>query len=144
MTFPTATVNTNNLDSATDDPSAARADLLDAVQKLNTIIDEGGDPNGVALLDGSGYLPVAAIPPTISTASGAITFQPGSGVVQINNVLRLNQLPTATILTFTGNVSGDMVMCSNVGNIANNPGIAVFNGNVWRGLPLTANVFVNL
>ena len=144
MTFPTASVNTTNLDSATDDPSAARADLLDAVEKLNLVITEAGTATGVALLDGSGYIPVATIPPTISTASSTITFQPGSGVVQINNVLRLNQLPTATILTFTGNVSGDMVMCSNVGNIANNPGVAFYNGNIWVGLPFTANVFVNL
>lgn len=144
MTFPTASVNTTNLDSATDDPSAARADLLDAVQKLNTIITEGGAASGVAILDGSGYVPVAQIPPTISTSSSTISFQPGSGVVQINNVLRLNQLPTATILTFTGNVSGDMVMCSNVGNIASNPGVAFYNGSVWKGLPFNANVFVTL
>lgn len=144
MTFPTSQVSTTNLDSATDDPSAARADLLDAVQKLNTIIDEAGDVGGVAILDGSGYIPVAQIPPTISTSSSSITFQPGSGVVQINNILRLNQLPTATILSFTGNVSGDMAMCSNVGNVANNPGVAFYTGSAWVGLPFTANVFVNL
>lgn len=144
MTFPTATVNTTNLDSATDDPSSARADLLDAVEKLNTIIDEGGDANGVAILDGSGYLPAAQIPPTITTASADITLAPNTGVVNIQQILRLTQLPTSTILTFTGNVSGDMVMCSNIGNVAANPGVAFYNGTAWRGLPFTANVFVNL
>jgi hypothetical protein len=144
MAFPTATVSTTNLDSATDDPSLARADLLDAVEKLNTIIDEGGEAGGVAILDGSGYVPNAQINPQISSASGDITLAPNSGVVNVQNILRITQLPTATILSFTGNVSGDMAMCSNVGNIANNPGIAIYNGTAWRGLPLTANVFINL
>lgn len=144
MAFPTGTVSTTNLDSATDDPSLARADLLDAVEKLNTIIDEGGDPGGVAILDGSGYVPAAQINPSISSVSGDITLAPATGVVNVQNILRITQLPTATILSFTGNVSGDMVMCSNVGNIANNPGVAFYNGNIWVGLPFTANVFVNL
>jgi hypothetical protein len=144
MTFPTANVSIANLDSATDDPSAARADLLDAVQKLNTIISEGGTASGVALLDGSGYLPTTQIPPTITTTSADITLAPSSGVVNIQNILRLTQFATTTILSFTGNVSGDMVMCSNVGNVAANPGVAFYNGTAWRGLPFTANVFVNL
>jgi hypothetical protein len=103
---------------------------------------ENNTAGGVSVLDGSGLLPMANMPSTITTAN--LALNPTDGVVSIQNVLRLNQLPTAIILNFTGNVSGDMVMCSNVGNIANNPGLAVFNGNVWRGLPLTANVFVNL
>lgn len=142
MAFPTATIVTDNLDSATDDPSLARVDLLDAVQKLNTIIDEADGANGVAVLDGSGQIKTEQLPSTITTAG--LTLTPTDGVVNIQNVLRLTQLPTATILGFTSNVSGDMVMCSNIGNVANNPGVAFFNGNVWRGLPFTANVFVNL
>ena len=119
-------------------------DLLDAVEKLNTIIDEGGTAGGVAILDGSAYIPAAQINPQLSTTSGDITFAPNSGVVNIQNILRISQFPTATILAFTGNVSGDMAMCSNVGNVANNPGVAFYTGNVWVGLPFTANVFVNL
>lgn len=38
MTFPTAAVTTTNLDNNADSPLSARADLLDAVQKLNQII----------------------------------------------------------------------------------------------------------
>jgi hypothetical protein len=143
MTFPTTPIVTDNLDSATDDPSLAREDLLDAVTKLNTIIAEAGLASGVSVLNGSGQVPTAQIPPTITT-TGTLTLNPTSGVVNIQNVLRLTQLPTETILTFTGNVSGDMVMCSNVGNVASNPGVAFYNGTAWRGLPFTANVFVNL
>jgi hypothetical protein len=142
MTFPTANVSIANLDSETDDPSLARADLLDAVNKLNLIISEGGTASGVALLDGAGLIPVSTMPSTIST--NTLTLAPGSGVVNIQNVLRLTALPTATILNFTGNVAGDIILCSNVGNVANSTGLAIYNGTVWRGLPLTANVFVNL
>jgi len=41
MAWPSAVVTTTNLDAAGDSPAAARADLLDAVQKLNTIITDG-------------------------------------------------------------------------------------------------------
>ncbi len=142
MTFPTANVSIANLDSETDDPSLARTDLLDAVNKLNLIMAEAGAATGVALLDNSAQMPMSTIPTTISTSN--LTLAPGDGVVNIQNVLRLNALPTATILNFTGNVAGDIILCSNVGNVANSVGLAIYNGTVWRGLPLTANVFVNL
>jgi hypothetical protein len=142
MTFPTANVSIANLDSATDDPSLARADLLDAVEKLNLIMHEAGTASGVALLDGSGRMPTSTQQETITTAT--LTLSPTNGIVGIQNRLRISQFPTTTILGFTGNVSGDMAMCSNVGNIANNPGVAFYTGNVWVGLPFTANVFVNL
>ena len=38
MTWPTVAVNTSNLDSSSDSPSAARADLLDMVGKVNQMI----------------------------------------------------------------------------------------------------------
>lgn len=142
MTFPTANVSIANLDSETDDPSLARTDLLNAVNKLNLIMAEGGAATGVALLDNSAQMPISTIPTTISTAT--LTLAPSDGVVNIQNVLRLNALPTATILNFTGNVAGDIMLCSNVGNVANSTGLAIYNGTVWRGLPLTANVFINL
>lgn len=142
MTFPTANVSIANLDSETDDPSLARTDLLDAVNKLNLIMAEAGAATGVALLNNSAQMPISTIPTTISTSN--LTLAPGDGVVNIQNVLRLNALPTATILNFTGNVAGDIILCSNVGNVANSVGLAIYNGTVWRGLPLTANVFVNL
>ena len=142
MTFPTANVSIANLDSATDDPSLARADLLDAVQKLNLIMHEAGTAAGVALLDGSARLPTANMQETITTDT--LTLSPSDGIVSIQNRLRITEFPRSTILAFTGNLTGDMVMCSNVGNIANNPGIAFYSGNAWVGLPFTANVFVGL
>jgi microcystin-dependent protein len=40
MAWPTASIPTTNLDSGSDSPAAARADLLAAVQALNAIIAE--------------------------------------------------------------------------------------------------------
>ncbi len=41
MTWPNATVSTTNLDAGSDEPRLARADLKDAVDKLNSIITDG-------------------------------------------------------------------------------------------------------
>ena len=38
MTYPTAAVNTSNVDGTLDSPSSARGDVLDAFQKLNLLI----------------------------------------------------------------------------------------------------------
>lgn len=41
MTWPNTTVSTTHLDAGTDEPRLARADLKDAVDKLNSIINTG-------------------------------------------------------------------------------------------------------
>lgn len=145
MPFPTSTISTDNLDSDTDNPATARGDLLDAVQKLNSIIAGAGTASNVVLSDGSNYISTSQIPPTITT-SGTLTLSPGTGVVNIQDILRVTMYPVATILTITGNVSGDMIMCSNIGNIANNPGIAFYDGNVnvWRTLAFGSSTFANI
>jgi hypothetical protein len=38
MTYPTAAVNTTNVDAGTDSPATARSDILDALAKLNQMI----------------------------------------------------------------------------------------------------------
>lgn len=143
MTFPTANVVTTNLDNASDDPSLARADLLDAVNKLNLIIAEQNLSQGVVTLDASGYIRTAQIPSTISVG-GTQTISPSTGIVNIQNTIRLPAQTTATILAITGAQTGDIVFCSNVGNVANNPGLAIFDGTRWRGLALSGNTFANI
>jgi hypothetical protein len=143
MTFPTANVVTTNLETSTSDPSLARVDLLDAINKLNLIMTEINTAGGAVTLDGSGYIPTARIPATI-TNSGTITLSSGSGIVNVQDILRLTQLPVASIITLTGNVAGDMAFCSNVGNVASNPGIAFYNGTRWRTLAFSANTFANI
>lgn len=55
MSWPTTPISTTNLDSGTDSPAAARADLLAAVQAVNTMMTDqlptgqGGVPTGALL-----------------------------------------------------------------------------------------------
>lgn len=133
MAFPTAQVSTTNLDSSADDPSAARADLLDAVQKLNTIIDEANAALGVALLNSSGKISATAIPNSL-TSTGTLQLKPSNGVVSVSDILRMNTLTTAETLALVGSQAGDMVMVSDgdSGEIT----LAVYNGSQWRRIEL--------
>lgn len=133
MAFPTAQVNTTNLDSSADDPSAARADLLDAVQKLNTIIDEANSALGVALLNSSGKISATAVPNSL-TSSGTLQLNPSNGVVSVNNILRMNTLTVTEVNALVGSQAGDMVMVSDgdSGEIT----LAVYDGVHWRRIEL--------
>lgn len=144
MSFPTTAITTTNLDSSLDDPSLARADLLDAVQKLNSIIADRNAADGVLVLDGSGFITTARIPSTISVA-GTQTISPTSGVVNIQSVLRLSSQSEAAIVALSTPQAGDMALCANLlTSGANVGGICVYNGTSWIGLPFTANVFVSM
>ena len=132
MAFPTVQISKDNLDSSTDDPSQARADLLEAVQKLNTIIDEAGTAQGVALLDSSGLLESAQMPTSIS-AAGTQILSPATGIVNIQDRLRLTSLTNAQILALSGPQLGDMVIAANI-NVSAGPGIAFYSGTAWRAI----------
>jgi len=142
MAFPTNTVNTTNLDAGTDDPSLARADLLDAVQKLNTIITEGGAANGVALLTSGGKLSATQMPTTI-TATGVQVFNPTGGVVQIQDILRLTSKTVTELqaLDTAGTAAaGDVAYCSDGEGSSGGPTLAVYDGTNWRQVELGANI----
>lgn len=136
MAFPTSQVTTDNLDAGTDDPSLARADLLDAVQKLNTIISEGGAANGVALLSSSGKLSATQMPAQI-TATGVQVLNPTSGVVNIQDVLRLSPLTTTELNALTS-VAGDFAYCSSGSDSSGEPCLALYDGTNWRAITLGA------
>jgi hypothetical protein len=142
MAFPTGvSVSESNLDSGTDDPSLARADLLLAVQSLNTIIDGAGAASGVALLDAGGKITASQIPSTLSPSAGVMTLSPTSGVVKIQDVLRLQILDVASITALTG-TEGDIVYVQD-GN-ANTACLAVYNGTAWKRLTWTNTVSTTL
>lgn len=128
MTFPTSTIATTNLDSAADNPSLARADLLQAVQSLNTIITEANGANGVVVLDSLGKISTSRMPTTI-TVSGTQILQPTDGVVNIRDVLRLTAQPKSDIDLITGSVAGDIAYCTD--GDAGDPCLAVYDGTDW-------------
>lgn len=138
MAWPSSTVNTTNLDSASDKPADARADLLSAVQAINNIINARGQASGVASLDSSGLVPDAQIPDTISSDSGNdLTFTPASQRVSIFYTAQL-QARTVTQLTALTAAAGDVAYCSN--GDAGAACLAVYNGTAWKRIALGATI----
>jgi hypothetical protein len=141
MTFPTTAVNTTNLDASTDSPASARADILDAVQKLNTIIAEAGLANGVLVLTGSGKLPSSTIPTQITLNSGVQVINPVSGIVNIRDVLRLQQMTTVDILALATPQAGDIAFATDGDSTA--PALCIYDGDDWRTLDLSSLGFLS-
>ena len=138
MAWPSSTVNTTNLDSASDKPADARADLLSAVQAINNIINGRAQASGVASLDASGLVPDAQIPDTISSDSGNdLTFTPPSQRVSIFYIAQL-QARTVTQLTALTAAAGDVAYCSN--GASGNVCLAVYTGTNWKQVALGANI----
>jgi hypothetical protein len=138
MAWPSSTVNTTNLDSASDKPADARADLLSAVQAINNIINGRAQASGVASLDSSGLIPDAQIPDTISSDSGNdITLTPASQRVSIFYIAQL-QARTVTQLTALTAAAGDVAYCSN--GDAGAACLAVYTGTAWKRIALGATI----
>jgi hypothetical protein len=141
MTFPSTTISTANLDSAADDPSLARADILDAVQKLNTIISEANQNNGVCVLSSVGKIPSSTVPSQITLASGVQVINPVSGIVNIRDVLRMQQMTTVEILALTTPLAGDIAFATDGDSTA--PALCIYDGDDWRTLSLSSLGFLS-
>ena len=136
MAFPTSTINTTNLDSDADSPALARVDLLALVTAVNTIITEAGLANGVALLDGSATL-LSTQSPAVHQPTGIMTLQPSSGVVKIEDILRMQTRTTAQ-LNALSSAEGDVAYCSD--GDAGEACLAVYNGTNWRVVRLMTQI----
>jgi hypothetical protein len=131
MTFPTSPVNTTNLESGSSDPSAARSDLLDALEKLNDIIEGANTASGVLVLTGSGLVPGNRLPSQIALPAGIQVINPASGVVNIRDVLRMQATPTEDILALADPQAGDIAFSSD------ELSLVVYNGTAWKILDLS-------
>jgi hypothetical protein len=136
MSFPSGTVIENsNLDSGTDSPANARADLLSLVNAFNQVIASENGNNGVCVLDNSGKLQVAQLPTTINTS--VLSLQPNNGVVQIVDCIRLPRKTVADLATdFPSPQAGDIVNLSN--GDGGDPCLAVYDGTNWKVIALGA------
>lgn len=136
MAFPSGTtVPTTHLDSSTDSPALARADLLTAVEAVNDIIASENAANGVVVLNGSAELPTALLPQTVTKASFSI--EPSNRIVQIIDCLRLpaknladvaDDLPSPQVGDLIALLDGD----------AGSPCLAMWNGTNWKVIQLGA------
>jgi hypothetical protein len=137
MTFPTGTtISTENVDSPDDDPSLARSDIYNLIVAVNAIIASANQNQGVVLLDSGGRINSARLPGNLAP-TGTLNLQPSTGVVNVQNVLRLAQLFSEDLGTVSGTQSpsaGDV--CYLTDGDAGQPCVAVYDGTQWRVLRL--------
>lgn len=138
MTFPSGTtLNTSNLDSSADDPSLARADLLATVEAVNAIIDSENSASGVVVLTASGRIPSGVMPSqiTLPAGQGAQVINPGDGIVNIRDYLRLQPLFKVDVEAFEDMALGDMCLIQD-GGASSDPVLAFYTGSKWVYLAL--------
>lgn len=137
MTFPTTPISTANLDSSAADPSLARADLLQAVESLNTIMSEVNQALGVALLTGDGKYDGTKFPDSQYT-DGQCTITAGNNIISLQSLVRLQRMPKEVLLAQTDMIDGDMVLCSDAdgGNLA----LCIYDetNTEWKYLPMAS------
>lgn len=135
MTFPISPIPTTNLSSSTADPSQARVDLLTAVEYINTIIAEKNTAEGVAVLQGDGTMLASQIPTTLAP-NGQLTLAPTNTVVKVENILRLQQIPSSVLKNLTDLFPGDIALASDADS--GNAALCFYDGTEWKYLPLAS------
>ena len=139
---------TTNLDSSSDDPSLARADILAALQELQAVITGRTTANGVAPLDASSLIPNTYLPDNIVSSSGNnLLLQPSTGITYINYLINLQTKTVAQLeaLTPVPNMVA-LVSDGDGGDVC----LAVYTGvdsggiPVWYRVPLTNRVSTTL
>ena len=107
-------VSTTNLDAGTASPAAARADIKVAFDELKIVIDGRNTANGVAPLDAASLIPAANLPNEINSSSGqALTLDPSSGKVNLEEILNLKPQTVAQLNARTDIARGDIAFCTN-------------------------------
>ena len=137
MAWPTnsTNINTTNLDSCTDSPASARADLKTALDELANVIDGRNQASGVAGLDASSKISASQIPNELNSTSGNdITLDPATSVVTVENIIKLTPQTTAQLNAQAGLADGMCAFCSDAqADSAGNQGAPVYyHDGFWR------------
>ncbi len=137
MAWPSNTNNivTTNLDAASDDPSQARANLKDALDEISNIINGRGQASGVASLDSNTLIPAAQIPDELNSSSGqSLTLDPSTGIVIVEDILKLNPKTKSQLNAFSGLANGMVAFASDVdADSAGADGVPVYyRDGFWR------------
>jgi hypothetical protein len=140
MTWGTAgNISTLNLDASSDSPANARADLKAALDEITSIINGRNAANGVPGLDSNSKISAVQLPDEInSSATNALTLDPATGKVKIEDVLNLNPQTLAQLNARTDKTEGDVAYCSN-GNSGSKT-LAVYDGSAWKVVALGATI----
>ena len=130
---------TTNLDAGTDTPAAARPDLKAALDELTLVINGRAQASGVAPLDASSKILATYLPNELNSTSGtALTLDPATGKVNIEEIVNLAPQTLAQLNGRTDQAEGDVAYCSN-GN-AGSKTVAVYDGSNWKVVALGATI----
>lgn len=138
-------ITTTHLDSASDDPSQARAEILAAVEELQAVVAGRNTTNGVAPLDNNGLVPAENLPATLTTSSENLVLDPSTGVVGIDYLLNITAKTTAELTALTP-IPNMVALCSD--GDAGQPCLAVYTGDndgisgapIWYRISLGAEI----
>ena len=133
-------IDTTNLDSGTDSPAAARADLKAALDELILVINGRGQANGVVPLSASSKILATYLPDEINSSStNNLTLDPDTGKVNIEEILNLAPQTAAQLNARSDQATGDVAYCSDGGDDSAGVGcLAVWDGTDWRAVQLGA------
>ena len=123
-------VSTDNVDSASDNPSLARADIYNALVELQAVINGRGTVNGLASLDATTKVPASELPTTFVSTTGDITLQPNSARTSFEDVINLEPVDYASLPASPA--KGDVAYLTTDGAAASQEQIIYYNGTNWK------------
>ena len=135
MAFPSNAnnISTTNLDSGSDNPASARADIKAAFDEITNIINGRNQADGIAGLDSNSKITNTQLPDTIvSSSSTDLTLTPNTGTVNINSVIQLNA-QTRSALYARSDLADGMIAFASDGD--STVGVVVYySGGIWRDI----------
>jgi hypothetical protein len=123
-------VSTDNVNSASDNPADARADIEAAFLELKNVIAGRGAASGVASLDSSSLVPAAQLPSTLTSATGNISLQPANERVSVSSFVNL--APVAYASLPASPAKGDIAYLTTDGAGATKEQLIFYNGTAWK------------
>ena len=124
-------IDTTNLDSGTDSPASARADLKAALDELTAVINGRGAASGVAPLNASTKIDAGYLPNEInSTAINDLTLDPATSIVTVENIVKLNPQTNAQLSAQSGLANGMIAFMSDGDSTAGIP--VYYSDGHWR------------
>ena len=138
-----ANVITTNLDSNTDSPAAARVDIKAALDELIIVINGRGQSLGVAPLNSSTKIDATYLPDEInSSSSTALTLDPATGKVKLEEILNLKPQTVAQLNARTDIAQGDVAFCSDGDTGSECLAVAVTEDSSAGGTPVWKRIAI--
>jgi len=124
-------IATGNVDSGSDNPATARADIKAAMDEITAVINGRNAADGVAGFNSSSKITNTQLPDTIiSSSSTALTITPNTGLVNINSVMKINPQTRAQLYARSDLADGLVGMASDGDSTIDTP--VFYAGGIWR------------